>query len=97
MKKFKNLFKSVMILAMISTLVAATGNMYAATGITAGMGLFSAAVQLSPQFKSMAFSSLPTIPDFTAKTVEELEELSFKDLAEYRQYESEFTSKTLEH
>lgn len=94
-KRLISVIYSVLILSAVFTFVASTGNMYAAVGVTAGMGLFSAAVHLSPSFKGLAFDAV-VIPNFEEKTLEEKEAMTFEELSDYRQKENEFISANLE-
>ena len=84
----KKLVSAVLMLGLVFTLLAATGNTIMAASVTVSMGIFSAIMHVSG-VKGMAFTA-PIIPDFTPKTFDEIEDLEDKALFEYREKENEW-------
>jgi len=96
MKKIFKLSKAVGILCMVFLLVASTGNIDMAYAATGGVVVFSVLAHFSPAHKGVAFDGAIVIPDFTEKSLEDQEEMTFAELKEYRMKENDFISKTLE-
>ncbi len=93
MKRILNFISAIAILSIVFVFLAGSGNMYMATGVTVGVGAF-AAIMHSKQFKGLAFDII-TIPDFTAKTEEEVKALSDDDYVSYKKLEKEFEVATM--
>ena len=88
------LFKSVLMLVAVFTLLSTTGNVVLAGSVTAGLGLYSAAMTIMP--KGLAFDLVvPTIPNFTGKTDAEVKDLGPDEMLAYRKAEKEFEVATM--
>lgn len=102
MKRFINLIWAVLILSGVFAFGMMTGSPIFAGSLVVGIAAFSAIKKAGLAFETIA------IPDFTKsaeelaklnfkpKTFEELDKMEAKEMAQYRQDENEFNSKTLE-
>lgn len=89
--KIRQFLIGVFALAFTFVLLASTGNMWLASSVTIGLGAFSALMHTSKTFEGLALEVIiPTVPDFTAKTDEEIKALDPDALLAYRKAEKEF-------
>lgn len=86
MKKF---ISALLILSMTFAFGALTGNLYFAGVLTVSVATFSAIMHVSGLATGSAFSA-PIVPDFTQKTFEEQDDMTPKELADYKAKEVEW-------
>ncbi len=83
--KIGSLGVAIGVLSLLFLCLATTGNVWLAGSVTVAVGAFSATKFAQGGFAMTGF----VVPDFTEKSVEELEKMDFKAIAEYKRLETE--------
>jgi hypothetical protein len=84
--KIGSLGVAIGVLSLLFLCLATTGNVWLAGSVTVAVGAFSATKFAQGGFAMTGF----VVPDFTEKSVEDLEKMDFKALAEYKRQETEY-------
>lgn len=93
-RTFKVFMAVVMLSILYMGIATGTQNEMLAGSVTVSMGAFSAIMYVSKMMKSGYTLEVITIPDFTEKTTEEKEKLSFEELETYLKDKRRFDSAT---